>query len=120
MSIKLMGVPGPKLMDDERFTQDLLCVSTPTFVTPDVRANAQLQRESLTNSQIYYFLNLRQPHLLDFIMQSLRLKTQCSPFEVEYFSQVPYLLGDGQAMQYLVLADIETAHADTAAAVSSA
>lgn len=100
MSVKLMGVPGPKLMEDERFTQDLLCVSTPTFVTPDVRANAQLQRESLTNSQIYYFLNLRQPHLLDFIMQSLRLKTQSSPFEVEYFSQVPYLLGDGQAMQY--------------------
>jgi hypothetical protein len=100
MSIKLMGVPGPKLMDEERFTQDLLTVSTPTFVSPDVRANAQLQRESLTNSQIYYFVNLRQPHLLDFIMQSLRLKTQSSPFEVEYFSQVPYLLGDGQAMQY--------------------
>jgi hypothetical protein len=100
MSIKLMGVPGPKLMEDERFTQDLLCVSTPTFVSPDVRANAQLQRESLTNSQIYYFLNLRQPHLLDFVMQSLRLKTQTSPFEAEYFSQVPYLLGDGQAMQY--------------------
>lgn len=100
MSIKLMGVPGPKLMDEERFTQDLLSVSTPTFVSPDVRANAQLQRESLKNAQIYYFLNLRQPHLLDFIMQSLRLKTQTSPFEVEYFSQVPYLLGDGQAMQF--------------------
>jgi hypothetical protein len=100
MSIKLMGVPGPKLMDEERFTQDLLTVSTPTFVSPDVRANAQLQRESLKNAQIYYFLNLRQPHILDFIMQSLRLKTQTSPFEVEYFSQVPYLLGDGQAMQF--------------------
>jgi hypothetical protein len=100
MSIKLMGVPGPKLMDEERFTQDLLTVSTPTFVSPDVRANAQLQRESLKNAQIYYFVNLRQPHLLDFIMQALRLKTQTSPFEVEYFSQVPYLLGDGQAMQY--------------------
>ena len=100
MSIKLMGVPGPKLMEEERFTQDLLCVSTPTFVSPDVRANAQLQRESLKNAQIYYFVNLRQPHLLDFIMQALRLKTQTSPFEAEYFSQVPYLLGDGQAMQY--------------------
>jgi hypothetical protein len=100
MSIKLMGVPGPKLMEDERFTQDLLGVSTPTFVSPDVRANAQLQRESLKNAQIYYFVNLRQPHLLDFIMQALRLKTQTSPFETEYFSQVPYLLGDGQAMQY--------------------
>ena len=41
MSIKLMGVPGPKLLDDEKFTQDLLGVSTPTFVTPNTRANAQ-------------------------------------------------------------------------------
>ena len=24
MAVKLMGVPGPKLMDDEKFTQDLL------------------------------------------------------------------------------------------------
>ncbi|HYV74765.1 MAG TPA: hypothetical protein VFB24_10945, partial [Candidatus Binatia bacterium] len=36
ISIKLMGVPGPKLMDEEKFTQDMTGVSTPTFVTPDV------------------------------------------------------------------------------------
>ena len=71
MSIKLMGVPGPKLMDEEQFTQDMFGVSTPTFVTPDVRANAQLQLESLKNAQIFYFLNLRRPHVLDFIMQAL-------------------------------------------------
>jgi len=43
MSIKLMGVPGPKLLDDEKHTQDFFGVSTPTFVTPDTKANAQLQ-----------------------------------------------------------------------------
>ena len=37
MSIKLMGVPGPKLLDDEQFTQDMFGVSTPTFVTPDTQ-----------------------------------------------------------------------------------
>src|SRR6266436_6071171 len=31
MSIKLMGVPGPKLLDDEKFTQDLFGTSVPTF-----------------------------------------------------------------------------------------
>lgn len=102
ISIKLMGVPGPKLMDEEQFTQDMFGVSTPTFVTPDTRANAQLQLESLKNTQIYYFLNLHQQHLLDLIMQSLWIKTQTSPFEAPYFSCVPYLLGDGQAMQYSV------------------
>jgi len=102
ISIKLMGVPGPKLMDQEKFTQDMFGVSTPTFVTPDTRANAQLQIESLKNAQIFYFLNFQRPHVLDLIMQSLWIKTQSSPFEAPYFSCVPYLLGDGQAMQYSV------------------
>lgn len=100
MSIKLMGVLGPKLMEEEKFTQDMFGVSTPTFVTPDTVANAQLQVESLKNAQIFYFLNLRRHHILDLIMQSLWIKTQSSPFEAPYFSCVPYLLGDGQAMQY--------------------
>ena len=100
MSIKLMGVPGPKLMEEEKFTQDMTGVSTPTFVTPDVNANAQLQLESLQNAQIFYFLNLHRSHVLDLIMQSLWIKTQSSPLEAPYFSCVPYLLGEGQAMQY--------------------
>jgi hypothetical protein len=102
ISIKLMGVPGPKLMEEEKFTQDMFGVSTPTFVTPDTRANAQLQLESVKNTQIYYFLNLHRPHVLDFIMQALWLKTQSSPFEAPYFSCVPYCLGEGQAMQYSI------------------
>jgi len=102
ISIKLMGVPGPKLMDEEKFTQDMFGVSTPTFVTPDTRANAQLQIESNKNAQIFYFLNLHRPHVLDFVMQALWIKTQSSPFEAPYFSCVPYLLGEGQAMQYSV------------------
>src|SRR6201996_6747464 len=102
ISVKLMGVPGPKLMEEEKFTQDMFGVSTPTFVTPDTMANAQLQIESLKNAQILYFLNLHQPHVLDLVMQSLWTKTQSSPFEAPYFSCVPYLLGEGQAMQYSV------------------
>jgi hypothetical protein len=102
IAIKLLGVAGPKLMEEEKFTQDFIGVSTPTFVTPDTKANAQLQKESLQNAQIYYFLNFRDSHVLDFIMQALWLKTQSSPFEAPYFSCVPYLLGEGQAMQYSV------------------
>ena len=102
ISIKLMGVPGPKLMDEEKFTQDMFGVSPPTFVTPDVKANAQLQIESLKNAQIFYFLNFGRSHVLDLIMQALWIKTQSSPLEAPYFSCVPYLLGEGQAMQYSV------------------
>ncbi len=102
ISIKLMGVPGPKLMDDEKFTLDMFGVSPPTFVTPDTKANAQLQIESLKNAQIFYFVNFHRSHILDLIMQGLWIKTQSSPFEAPYFSCVPYLLGKGQAMQYSV------------------
>jgi hypothetical protein len=102
ISIKLMGVPGPKLMEEERFTQDFLGVCTPTFVTPNTRENAHLQKWSLKNAAVFHFLNLTNPHILDGIMQGLWTKTQSSPFEAPYFSCVPYLLGEGQAMQYSV------------------
>ena len=100
MSIKIMDVDGPKLLDDERCTQDMLCVSTPTFVTPDIRANVQLQQWSYQNASIFYFFNFHRSHVLDSIMQFLWTKTQTSPLESEYFSCVPYLLGEGQAMKY--------------------
>jgi len=100
MSIKLMDVPGPKLLDQERFTQDLFGTSVPTFVTPDTRANAQLQHSSIKNAQIFYFVNPRETHILDSFMNLLWTSTQSSPLESQYFSCVPYLLGEGQAMQY--------------------
>jgi hypothetical protein len=100
MSIKLMGVPGPKLLEDERFTQDLFGTSVPTFVSPDTRANARLQHWSARNAQLFYFFNSQETHILDGIMNLLWTKTQSSPLESEYFSCVPYLLGKGQAMQY--------------------
>ena len=100
ISVKLMDVPGQKLADDEKFTQDMFGVSPPTFVTPDTRAKAQLQIQSGKNAQILYFVNLHDSHVLDLIMQGLWIKTQSSPFEAPYFSDVPYLIGEGQAMEY--------------------
>src|SRR5262249_13317907 len=100
MAIKLMDVPGPKLWDHEQHTQDMFGTSVPTFVSPDTRANAQLQHWSLKNAQLFYFLNIRHPHILDGTMNLLWTKTQNSPLESEYFSCVPYLLGEGQAVQY--------------------
>jgi hypothetical protein len=101
MAIKLMGVQGPKLLDDEHFTQDLFGTSAPTFVTPDVRRNARLQYWSYQNAPVFYFFDLlHETHFLDAMMNSLWTKTQSSPLEDQYFSTVPYLLGEGQAMKY--------------------
>ncbi len=100
MAVKLMDVPGEKLMDEERFTQDFITICTPTFVTPDTRENAKLQQWSLLDMPIYYFLNPKDLHLLDFMMQSLWNETQYNPLGQRYWSCVPYLLGEGQAMMY--------------------
>jgi hypothetical protein len=99
-AIKIMGVEGPKLLDDETHTQDLLAICTPTFVTPDTRANAKLQQWILKGRPLFYFTEPGDSHLLDGLMQSLWNKTQSNPLGERYWSCVPYLLGEGQAMMY--------------------
>ncbi len=100
IGVKLMGVPGPKLLDDERFTQDFTGISAPTFTTPDVRENAKLQAASLRGTPLFYFINPFDSHLLDGLMQGLWARTQTSPLETPYWGCVPFLLGEGRAMQY--------------------
>lgn len=100
MGIKLMDVPGEKLLDSERFTQDFTGLTTPTFATPDVITNAHLQRENGNGTPLFYFASPRNPHLLDGIMQLAYAKTQASPLQEPYYSCTPCLLGDGQAMKY--------------------
>jgi len=100
VAIKLMGVEGPKLMEDERATQDLILVSPASFVTPDIRENAALQRWVRAKAPLGYFLNPFGRHPLHLGMQLLYSPMQSNPLEVPYFSNVPFLLGEGQAVQY--------------------
>lgn len=100
MSVKLMDVPGPKLSPDEKHTQDLLTVCTPAFVTGNVIDNARLHSRLLSRTSLFYFFDPRHPRILDFLMQALWNETQTSPLECQYYSCVPYLLGEGRAMQY--------------------
>ncbi|MGH6914170.1 MAG: catalase family protein, partial [Geminicoccales bacterium] len=100
MAMKIMDVPGPKLLEDEKHTQDMLAVCTPTFVTPNTRENAKLQIWSFRDMPVFHFLNPFDLHLLDFFMQALWNETQYNPLGARYWSCVPYLLGEGQAMMY--------------------
>jgi hypothetical protein len=100
VGIKLMDVPGPKLLDDERSTQDLIMVSPASFVTPNVQENAKLQRYVRARSNLFYFVNPADTHLLAGVMQGLFSRMHTSPLETRYYSNVPFLLGDGQAVEY--------------------
>jgi hypothetical protein len=102
IAIKLMGVPGEKMLDDEKWTQDFLGISSPTFTTPNVTENIKLQRAVWARTPVFYFLNPFDSHLLDMVMQGLYARMNTSPLEVRYWSCVPYLCGEGQAIKYSI------------------
>ena len=102
IGMKLMGVAGEKLLDDEKATQDFTGISCPTFTTPNVVENLKLQKQIYARTPVFYFLNPLDSHILDMTMQGIYARMNRSPFEVSYWSCVPYLLGDGQAMKYSV------------------
>ncbi len=101
IGIKVMGVPGPKLLD-EQHTQDFLGISCPTFTTPDVVENLKLQKHIFAGTPSLYFLDPRDSHYLDGAMQALYARMNTSPLEVRYWSCVPFLCGEGQAVKLSV------------------
>jgi hypothetical protein len=102
LSIKLMGVEGEKLIDDEVATQDFTVLTVPTFTTPNAAENVKLQRRLYEGTPILYFLNPFDSHFRDFIMQAVYSRQHGSPLEVEYYSCTAYLFGEGRAVQYVV------------------
>ena len=102
ISLKLFGVEGEKLLDDERLTHDFTGISAPTFTTPNVRENLKLQRRIYDGTPVLYFLNPFDSHLLDAVQQGLYAKLYGNPLEARYFSCVPYLFGEGRAVQYSI------------------
>lgn len=101
IGIKLMGVEGEKLLD-EKWTQDFTGISAPTFTTPNIIENLKLQKQVYEGTPLFYFINPFDSHLLDGIMQGLFSRTQTSPLEVQYYSCVAYLFGEGRAVHYSI------------------
>lgn len=93
IGIKLMGVPGKKLLDDEQFTVDFSGISSPSFTTPSVQENVKLQKQIGLGTPAWYFLNPFDSHLLDMIMQGLYARIHDNPLALSYYSCVPYLYG---------------------------
>ncbi|HZJ06970.1 MAG TPA: hypothetical protein VFD59_16065 [Nocardioidaceae bacterium] len=100
IGVKVMGVPGAKLLDDEAETQDFTGLTAPSFTTSDVVVNSELQRRVLEGTPLMYFLRPGRSHLTELAMQALYARTHTSPLDTTYWSCAAYLLGTGQAMQY--------------------
>jgi hypothetical protein len=100
VAIKVMGVDGPKLMSDEKHTQDLILVSPASFVTPDIRENVKAQRWVRAKAPLGYLVDPPGRHIIHFAMQLLYSPMHTNPLEIQYYSNVPFLLGAGQAVEY--------------------
>jgi len=103
MGIKLMGVEGRKLLEDEKNTQDFTAIGVRTFTAADTAGMARLQMQILKRRPFFYFFNPLYPgRFLDFIMQALDSRALGNPLESQLFSCTPFLHGEGQAIHYSV------------------
>lgn len=103
MAIKLLGVPGRGLLDDERSTRDFMLVDAPVFIarSPEdfaeflvlsakaAAATTKEEQDRLAGGIARRFPNVKM----------LR-KLIPSPLTVPYWSQVPYSFGDQMVVKY--------------------
>src|SRR5262249_10101820 len=95
MAIKLMGVPGDKMLDDEKYTQDFILISHPHFFVDDLKRYKALLdlflRGGLFEQYVAPLFKLRP---LEYI---LALKANwnfaVNPLFQQYWSMTPYRLG---------------------------
>lgn len=106
MAIKLMGVPGAKLLEHEQdaATQDFIVISTNVFVTKDVQEFDGLIKAftgSLLAKLVFLLTHWRVVWNL-----ILSMKKFANPLQIRYFSTTPYLLG-AQAVKYSAIPVVE-------------
>jgi hypothetical protein len=103
MAIKLLGVPGDKLLEDERHasTQDFLLISTDRFMIRDVEGFYRLVRAIISGAWalLWYFLSpFNAPWRVAYILWRAMLR-HSNPLHVRYWSVTPYRFGT-RAVKY--------------------
>jgi catalase len=106
MAIKLMGVSGEKLLEDERDlnTQDFLLMSSETFFSHNLVEFRQSLKAATAKSKLallFYFLNPKHWGLFKRLMKTM---IACeNPLEEKYWSTQPFQFGaDDRAVKYFV------------------
>jgi hypothetical protein len=98
MAIKLLGVPGPKLSEDERGTQDFLLINSPVFFVRNAADYVEFSQAVAAKKPLSFFFHGFNPfrwrfHELRVSLGILRRKAS-NPLALRYWSMTPYLLGD--------------------------
>lgn len=102
-AIKLMNVPGEKLStpDGNQTSQDFVTISTPVFVTHDVREFYYLIKALVSGKLALLWHFLWNPRSLMNLLRSN--KKDPSPLSIRYWSTTPYLLGVDKVVKYSLI-----------------
>ncbi|SDZ08440.1 catalase family protein [Nitrosomonas sp. Nm58] len=104
MAIKLMGVPGEKLLPDENHTQDFMMINHPVFFINDPQKYLSLIQARSSSSLLTQLIAPLSLGIEGSIIASkINSKKIGSPLYTRYWSMVPYQLGSGanrRAMKY--------------------
>ena len=98
MAIKLLGVPGEKILEAERDadTQDFIMINAPTFMVRNL-ADYELLHQAIDRGDQMAFFRTRPEEAK--VIKAITDAPFNNPMQVRYWSMVPYKLGPG-AMKY--------------------
>jgi hypothetical protein len=99
MAIKLMNVPGEKILKDARHeqTQDFVLISCPVFPAADVKKFDQIAAAILGSAWAKLRFFITNPRVVWILLKTM--KKFANPLQIRYFSTTPYLFGD-RAVKY--------------------
>ncbi len=104
MAIKLMGVAGDKLLDDEKHTQDFVLISHSVFFVDDLeRYKATLEaflRGGYWDQYVSSFLKLRPRER--WLALRANANFTANPLSQRYWSMTPYRLGSEPGRKFAV------------------
>jgi hypothetical protein len=107
MAIKVVGVPGEKLIPDEAgaVTQDFVLISSETFISRNVRQFNRTIKAISSNNKLIFLLFALNPINWGVLFRSIR--AFCKPgsvLEIPYYSTTPYQFGElSAAVKYQCL-----------------
>ncbi len=102
MAIKVLGVPGKKLLDDEdaATTQDFIMINHPTFFAADPARYLSFMQDATSD---HFYTKLLIPFALGAKGTLIAVETRSTrisnPLQTRYWSMVPYQLGTGSGRQ---------------------
>jgi hypothetical protein len=105
MAIKLTGVPGEKLIDDEKHTQDFILISNPKFFVDDlIRYRKTLEWFLRGGLLDQYLISLLQLRWLTEAPKAFKANWNfmSNPLHQQYWSMVPYRFGIDPARKFAV------------------